>query len=140
MTTLLTFKQPQKIVLIPIRRLSKSIKDYKRQRAAMVESVLIEGLEQVEAAAKYNLTPQIVQKWIKRFKSDGEAGLQDRLSRLHNSPNATSPERVSENVNLRVEGKLTGDYIARKFGIHQITVSRVLVRVGVCRKKDIEES
>ncbi len=108
-------------------------------RKAMVESVLIDGLKQVEAAAKYNVTPQIVRKWIKRYKSEGEAGLQDRSSRPHNSPNAISPERVSEIVDLRVEGKLTGDHIARKLGMHQRTVSRVLVRAGVSRKKDIEE-
>ncbi len=46
---------------------------------------------------------------------------------------------MSEIVDLRVEGNLTGDHIARKFGMYQRTVSRVLIRAGVSRKKDIEE-
>ena len=67
----------------------------------MVESVFIEGLKQVKVAAKYDVTPQIVRKWIERDKLDGEEDLQNRSSRPHSSTNATSLERMPEIFYLR---------------------------------------
>ena len=40
---------------------------------------------------------------------------------------------------MRKEGKLTSDHIARKFKIHQRTVSSHLIRAKLPRKKDIED-
>ena len=107
-------------------------------RKAMVDAVLIDKLTKVEAARKFNVTPSIVRKWVKRYLAEGESGLEDRSSRPHNSPRATPPEKVAEIVTLRQEGKLTGDQIARKMNMHQRTVSRVLIRANLSREKDIE--
>ena len=107
-------------------------------RKAMVEAVLLDKLTKVEVAKKFNVTRGTVRKWVERFLSEGESGLEDRSSRPHNSPRATPPEKVAEILTLRQDGKLTGDHIARKMNMHQRTVSRVLIRANLSRQKDIE--
>ena len=107
-------------------------------RGAMVEAVLIDRLTKVEAAKKFNVTRGTVRKWVKRYVSEGESGLEDRSSRPHISPRATPPEKVAEIVKLSKEGKLTGDHIARKVNIHKRTVRRVLVRANRSRQKHSE--
>ena len=108
-------------------------------RKAMVEMVLIEKETKVAAAEKYNVTPATVRKWVRRYVSEGESGLEDRSSRPHKSPRATPPEQVQEIITMRKEGKLTGDHIARELNMHQRTVSRHLIRAKLSRKADIED-
>ena len=81
-------------------------------------------------AEKFNVTPATVRKWVKRFKEEGESGLEDRSSRPHVSPRVTPPEKVQEFITMSKEGKLT---------MHQRTVSRHLIRAKLSRKKDIED-
>ena len=108
-------------------------------RKAMVEMVLIDKKTKVASAEKFNVTPATVRKWVKRYVSEGESGLDDRSSRPHSSPRATPLEKVEEIVTMRKEGKLTGDHIARKLKIHQRTVSRHLIRANLSQQKDIED-
>ena len=68
---------------------------------------------------KYNVTPATVRKWVRRYVSEGESGLEDRLSRPHKSPRATPPEKVQKIVTMRKEEKLTGDHIAPELKMHQ---------------------
>ena len=95
-------------------------------RRAMVDCVLVKKMKQYEVAAKFNVHTQTVRKWVKRFKEEGESGLEDRSSRPHNYPNATPPEKVAEIIMMRKEGKMTTNQIARKLNIPQRTVSRLL--------------
>ena len=108
-------------------------------RKAMVEMVLIEKKTKFAVAEKFNVTPATVRKWVKRYASEGESGLDDRSSRPNNSPRATPIEKVEEIIAMRKEGKLTGDHIARKLNMHRRTVSRHLNRAKLSRENDIED-
>ena len=66
--------------------------------------------------------------WWNRFQAEGIAGLEDRSSRPHRSPNQTKPSIERRIVGLRIT---TGRGPARIAGIvrqHPSTVHRVLVR------------
>ena len=104
----------------------------------MVDCVLVQKIKQYKVAAKFNIHTQTVRKWVKRFKKEGELGLENRSSRRHSHPNATPPEKVKEIINMRKEGKMTGDHFARELNITQRTVCRHLIEVKLYRQKDIE--
>src|SRR6516225_881797 len=58
-------------------------------REAMVRSVVEGGLSKAAAARQFNTTPKTVAKWVKRFRTEGVAGLRDRSSRPHSLPGQT---------------------------------------------------
>ena len=67
----------------------------------MVEMVLINKKTKVAAAEKFNATHATVKKWVRRYVSESESGLEDRSSRPHNSPRATPVEKVQEIITMR---------------------------------------
>jgi transposase InsO family protein len=76
-------------------------------------------------------------KWWRRYREQGMAGLLDRSSRPHRTPNETAPERVELVVRLR-QCRLTAREIATKTGMPRSTVSAVLKRQGLARLRDLE--
>lgn len=60
----------------------------------MVEMVLIKKKTKVAATMKFNVTPATERKWVRRYASEGESGLDDRSSRPLNSPRAMPPETI----------------------------------------------
>ena len=71
-----------------------------RSREALVETV-IRGLAFSRAAASFHVTPKTAAKWVRRYQSEGAAGLRDRSSRPHRSPRATSSSQVGLVIELR---------------------------------------
>ncbi|GAA0564388.1 hypothetical protein GCM10008997_10840 [Halomonas salifodinae] len=55
-------------------------------RALLVRRVLEEGLRPEEVAQAQGVSVRTVYKWVRRFREAGEAGLQDRSSRLSAAP------------------------------------------------------
>ncbi|SFU06398.1 leucine-zipper of insertion element IS481, partial [Geodermatophilus amargosae] len=51
-----------------------------------------------EVAKQLGISRQTVHKWVRRWRSEGEAGLADRSSRPHRMPGTTSPETVARIV------------------------------------------
>jgi putative transposase len=51
--------------------------------------------------ARYGIQPKTGYKWLRRFESEGVAGLAERSRRPHRSPTATSRESVAALVELR---------------------------------------
>jgi transposase len=64
-----------------------------RSREALVENVN-RGLGFSRGAASFHVTPKTAAKWVRRYQSEGLAGLRDRSSRPHHSPRATSSSQV----------------------------------------------
>ena len=95
-------------------------------------------MKQYEAATKYNAHTQAVRKWVKRFKKEGETGLEERSPCPHTYPNAAPQEKAEEIVTMRKEGKVIGDQIARELNLLQRIVSRHLIQAQLPRQKDIE--
>jgi transposase-like protein len=49
----------------------------------------------------FGISQKTFYKWIKRYKTDGEAGLCDQAKRPHKCPRQTSPDVVSKILYLR---------------------------------------
>jgi transposase len=45
-----------------------------------------------ETTREWQTSRHVVRKWLRRYEAEGEAGLQDRSRRPHNSPRQTAPE------------------------------------------------
>ncbi|WP_183323253.1 IS481 family transposase [Cryobacterium roopkundense] len=101
-----------------------------RGRALLVERVL-GGRPAAHVAKELGISRQCAYRWVRRYCSEGEAGLRDRSSRPHSMPTQTSPER--EAAVLEARGRLrTGPVrIAADTGVPARTVSRVLARHNV---------
>jgi transposase InsO family protein len=106
-----------------------------RSREALVETVK-RGLGFSRAAASFRVTPKTAAKWVRRFHSEGAAGLLDRSSRPHHSPRTTSSGQVARVVELRRQHH-PAYQIARSTGISPATVSRILRRAHLNRWRDL---
>ena len=79
----------------------KDSKDKKQWRYQMVQKALEIG---VKAAARMFLTsPNVVRKWLQRFKTQGYSALEDRSHKPHHSPRQT-PEHIKQYI-IALKGK-----------------------------------
>ena len=77
------------------------------------------------AAREAGVSRPTAYKWLKRFESEGESGLQDRSSRPHRIPKRTPRKAVRRMEQLRRRRKAAWE-IALEIGIPTSTVSRHL--------------
>lgn len=104
-------------------------------RGVLVRRIMSgEAVEDV--ADDLSISERTVYKWLSRFRSGGEAALQDRSSR---------PERqhgVSADTVAAIEGlrrqRLTSPTISRALGVPVSTVTLVLRRLGLNRLKALD--
>ena len=59
-----------------------------RGRALLVSRILDDGLRPEEAAQASGVSVRTAYKWLRRFREEGEAGLDDRSSRPKSCPHA----------------------------------------------------
>ena len=103
--------------------------------------LLIERVERGEhphdVACAMGVSIRTVYKWRRRFREEGLPGLQDRSSRPFNSP-ARTPETIEAQVIALRRQKRIYDLIADQTGLSRATVSRILMRHGLNRWRDLE--
>jgi transposase InsO family protein len=99
-------------------------------RAIMVKRVLEEKVALTEAAEAAGVSARTAGKWVRRYRSEGEAGLLDRSSAPRTVHNATPADRVEAIAALR-RLALTGPEIAEILEMATSTVSAVLKRTGL---------
>ncbi|MEA2002864.1 MAG: IS481 family transposase, partial [Actinomycetota bacterium] len=88
----------------------------------------------VEATAeRFQVDAKTVRKWRDRFVADGEAGLLDRSSRPHRSPNRTQRQLRRKVLRLRRKRRWGADHIAYEVGLAASTVQNILNAGGVGR-------
>ena len=105
-------------------------------RERMVKMVLGGQTPQAVSEA-VGVCPRTVRKWVKRYESEGLAGLQDRSSRPQHLHRPT-PQPVIERIEALRRRRLTGQAIAAEVGVSPATVSRVLKRLGLNRLSALE--
>ncbi len=93
-----------------------------RGRGEIVRRVVDLGQAPKAVATALGACERTVRKWVRRFQTEGYEGLQDRSSRPHT---------------LR-RRRCTGAQIAAHLGVSIATVSRVLLRLGLNRLKDLD--
>lgn len=94
-------------------------------------------------AAEAGIARQTLGRWYARWCEEGEAGLEDRSSRPHRSPNQTDPDVEARVVALRREHKvgpaqLVGLLAEEGLQLPASTIYRILVRHGISRLRDLD--
>ena len=99
-------------------------------RLILVQRVL-SGRPVAHVAKELGVSRQCAHRWVSRFRQHGPAGLLDRSSRPNSSPAATSPATTARLIQLRRQGRLGRDELARRFGVSPSTASRLIARAGL---------
>ena len=107
-----------------------------RGREHMV-SMVLGGQTPKAAAEAVGVCPRTVRKWLRRFREEGLAGLQDRSSRPHELRQPT-PRATVERIEALRRQRLTGQAIAAETGVSPATVSRILKKLGLNRLSALE--
>jgi transposase InsO family protein len=97
-------------------------------RRLLVSRVIEQGWPVAHAAKAQGVSRQCAHRWIARWRAEGEAGLVDRSSRPHHSPQHTSPDVEARVVAARVEHRRGQDWLGPELGLAARTVSRILRR------------
>jgi transposase InsO family protein len=95
------------------------------------------GQHQADVAQAMGVSLTTLKKWLRRFRQEGLAGLQDRSSRPRQSPRALC-ERVQRRIIALRQQRRTGRLIVRQLGVSAASVSRVLRRAGLSRWRDLQ--
>jgi transposase InsO family protein len=104
---------------------------------ALMLARLEAGQHQRDVAQAMGVSLTTLKKWLRRFRGEGIAGLQDRSSRPRCSPRALSVATRQAVIDMRHQRR-TGCFIARRLGISAATVSRVLRAVHLSRWHELE--
>lgn len=100
-------------------------------RALLVER--IESGEKADVVAQeMGVSRRTAYKWLKRYREEGEAGLQDRSSRRHSYPNRTPRHRRRQIERLRRK-RWSGPRIADHLQMPLSTVTVEIRRLGLNR-------
>jgi transposase InsO family protein len=78
-----------------------------------------------------------LKKWLRRFRTEGVSGLQDRSSRPRRCPRQLRESLRRRIIALRQQRR-TGRLIVRQLGVSAASVSRVLRRAGLSRWRDLQ--
>jgi transposase InsO family protein len=96
-----------------------------------------EGWTVSMVAAAAGVSERTVHKWLRRFREEGDAGLEDRGCRPRRFRQPVPEGRIRKIVELR-RHHLTGWQIAKRLGMPPSTVAVVLKRVGLARLSLLE--
>src|SRR3954454_22079086 len=91
-----------------------------------------------EVAKQLGISRQTVYKWVRRWRSEGEAGLVDRSSRPHRMPRRTSVEVTAAIVAARRKHHAGPVRLAALVGVAASTIGAVLARAGIPRLADVD--
>jgi len=97
-------------------------------RRLLVRRVLEDGWPIAHAAKAAGVSRQCAHRWVNRYETEGEAGLEDRSSRPHSSPNRTPAEVEQAVCDAREQHRRGPDWLGPELGVPARTVTRILRR------------
>lgn len=100
-------------------------------RLALVRAVVDDGWSHARAAERFQVARGTVSKWVSRYRTGGQAALQDHSSRPRRSPNRTPARTERRIIGLRVTRRWGPHRIAYHLHLPQSTVPKVLARYRV---------
>src|SRR5690606_31768595 len=109
-----------------------------RTRLRLARVIIEDGYPVAVAAKMFMVSPVTARKWAARYRSGGEAGMQDRSSRPHRIPHKTPEATKKRIIALRWRLRLGPAQIAGRLGLAASTVHAVLARCGVNRLSHID--
>jgi len=107
-------------------------------RELLVTRVTVMGWPAATAADAQGVSRSTAYKWVRRFRTEGTAGLADRSSRPHHSPRATPTAEVDRILEARAERRWGPDRLGPLLGLPASTVAAVLHREGAPRLADLD--
>lgn len=102
-------------------------------RLRLARCVVDDGWSLRRAAERFQVAVSTAARWARRYRELGPAGMADRSSRPHRSPNQTPTHTERRIINVRVTRRWGPARIAYLLGLHPSTVHRVLTRYGLAR-------
>ena len=102
-------------------------------RRLLVERIEALGWTAAEAARSTGVSRSTASKWVKRFREEGTAGLEDRSSRPHRSPHRLSRRDERQILRARRRSNTGPHHLAAVLGRPRSTVYAVLRRHGMNR-------
>ena len=91
------------------------------------------GWPQAEVARQVRVSRPTVQRWVRRYRRYGEAGMEGRSSAPHRHPRRTAPELERRICAVRRQSGFGPHRIAWALGLARSTVYAVLRRAGLNR-------
>ena len=107
-------------------------------RRILVERVAVEGWPVSVAAESMGVSRETAYRWLRRWRQEGLAGLEDRSSRPQRFPNQTPIEVEEQVCALRLDRRWGPHRIAYALDMSRSTVERVLRRRGLSRLDAID--
>ena len=86
-------------------------------RRLLVDRVRVEGQAVAHVAKAMGVSRQCAHRWLARFDAEGDAGLVDRSSRPHRSPNQTRAETEAAVMAARVKHRRGQDWLGPELGL-----------------------
>ena len=83
---------------------------------------MVQGWPVAHAAEAAGVSRQTAYRWLKRFREEGEAGLQDRSRRPHRDSNRVSSETEERIVSDRIREKEGPHLVAARLGVPRSTI------------------
>lgn len=102
-------------------------------RQLLVERVLVLGWSAAEAATAAGVSRATCYKWVRRYRSEGQAGLLDRSSRPSRCPHTVGRRTEREILRARRRLKRGPHHLAAVLGRPRSTIYGVLRRHGMNR-------
>ncbi|HSM44874.1 MAG TPA: IS481 family transposase [Acidimicrobiia bacterium] len=97
-------------------------------RRLIVQRVRQEGWAVAHAAKAMGISRQCAHRWLKRWDTEGDAGLVDRSSRPRGCPTRTPVEVEERVVEARRQRRVGPDQLSDELGVPARTISRILRR------------
>ena len=107
-------------------------------RRLLVTRIELDGWATAKAAEAQGVSRTTAHKWIRRYRSEGWPGLEDRSSRPHRSPRQTPAHGVQAILAARVERRWGPHRLGPLLGRPRSTVYAVLARTGFSRLRDAD--
>jgi transposase InsO family protein len=102
-------------------------------RLRLARCVVEDGWPLRRAAERFQVAVSTAARWAGRYRELGAAGMCDRSSRPHRSPNKTPTRTERRIINVRVIRRWGPARIAYLLGLNVSTVHRVLSRYGMAK-------
>lgn len=106
-------------------------------RELIIDRVMQQGQAPALVARALGISERTVYKWLARYRAEGAAGLHDRASTPHNSPNKTADHIEETIVFLRSTYRMTARMIARMLDLARSTVARIFKRRRIGKLSDL---
>ena len=102
-------------------------------RRLLVNRIVLEGWPAATAAEQLGVSRATAYKWLRRYRAEGDAGLEDRSARPHHRPRALPDREVRRILVVRRRLRVGPHRLGPLLGHSRSTVYGVLRRHGVSR-------